>query len=424
MNFEHLQDDKLDVMNFLNEVAIRYPDAISFASGRPKEDFFSIGALDRSFDVFKQSFIATEGIDSQRADNIIGQYGKTAGMINGAIRQHLLVDEDIICEESQILVTNGCQEALTLLLMAGCQGKALLVTEPTYIGITGLAKILNIACFSVSSEEDLVSERGISNAVKMAADAGKDVAALYLIPNFDNPSGDSMSLSLKHDILAYCYKHNIDIFEDNPYGLFYFDEHKAPTMFQLDEHGIVYYLGSFAKTLCPTLRIGFIVAPETCASGVKGKSVITELAKVKSFVSVNTSQITQGIAAGQLQSCNYNLTNYVSDARQFYKHNREAMLNALTKYFDNLSGKVSWNKPAGGFFITVRLPFVFTNEDVSCCAETYNILVMPRAYFSLLNKQDEYVRLSFSYITAEQIEKGVKLFSQFVQQKLEGKHVS
>lgn len=413
MNFLQLNDDKLNVMNFLNEVAMDFPDAISFASGRPQESFFDLNDWPEHFNLFKRYLSDKDNLDSGSVNNILGQYGRTAGCINSLVAEQLINDETIDCSGDQLLITNGCQEAMNILLLAGCQNKVLLVSEPTYIGITGLASILGNTCISVSDEQALVSCDGIERGYRAAKALGKTVAALYLIPDFDNPSGESISIKDRLDIIELCWTLKISIFEDNPYGMFHYNSEKKPTLYRLDDKGVVYHLGSYSKTMCPTLRIGYILAPVKDFNGRSAASIIAELTKVKSLTSVNTSQLAQAVAGGILLKNRCSLVNHVSQAKTFYQHNRNVIIEALTEAFADMSEKVSWNNPQGGFFISVKMPFIFDQRLLKICAEKYGFLCMPRAYFSLSGEPDEYIRLSFSYVTENQIRTGINALKAF-----------
>ncbi|NQZ08202.1 MAG: PLP-dependent aminotransferase family protein, partial [Algicola sp.] len=254
---------------------------------------------------------------------------------------------------------------------------------------------------------DSTEEADAAAAKAEAEKLGKSVAALYLIPDFDNPSGESIDVDTRKALINLCAELKIAIFEDNPYGLFYYNNDKKPTMYQLDDKGVVYHLGSFAKTMCPTLRIGYILTPDHESAA--------QLGKVKSLVSVNTSQFTQAVAGGIILQNDCSLASQVNQAADYYQINRDTMLEALQHSFSDMAGQVSWNEPQGGFFLTVKMPFVFSRSEVKQCAAKYNILCMPRAYFSLDGTPDHYVRLSFSYVTPAQIREGIAALKQFTQ---------
>jgi (S)-3,5-dihydroxyphenylglycine transaminase len=187
----------------------------------------------------------------------------------------------------------------------------------------------------------------------------------------------------------------------------------------MDRHGVVVYLGTFSKLLFPALRIGFLVADQRVLSAGSGviRSLAEELSKVKSFTTVTTSALLQAIVGGILLEANYSLREYVKEKVAFCRSNRDLMLVCLERHFHGdplLADRVSWNRPGGGFFLSMHLPFAFTKERMQACAERYGVICCPMTFFSLLDKCEDQVRLSFSSVSHEQIEQGIAQFWQFV----------
>ena len=146
-----LADPLLDVMNFLNEVVLRYPEAVSFAPGRPSERHFDVeGSLGRAA-LWVESRAAASGVSERAVWNDLGQYNKTNGIINDLIARQLAADEGIAAAPESILVTTGCQEGMAILLLGLIDpaSDALLVSDPAYIGIPGLARILGLTLIPI-----------------------------------------------------------------------------------------------------------------------------------------------------------------------------------------------------------------------------------------------------------------------------------
>ncbi|HSG40499.1 MAG TPA: PLP-dependent aminotransferase family protein, partial [Thermoanaerobaculia bacterium] len=239
--------------------------------------------------------------------------------------------------------------------------------------------------------------------------------ALYDIPDFNNPLGTRMPLEARRALLALAREHGMLVWEDNPYGLFSYDGPPLPTLKALDEHGVVVYMGSFSKTLFPGLRLGYLVADQTVAlpSGER-RLLAAELSKVKSLTTVNTSTVIQAIAGGILLEAGGSLRPLMDEKLPFYRANRDHMLACLEEGLGGVEG-VRWNRPEGGFFLTVTLPFDFTDDRLTECARDHGVIVCPMSFFALTAGRERQVRLSFSYVTGEQIEEGVRRFSRFVQ---------
>jgi (S)-3,5-dihydroxyphenylglycine transaminase len=412
----------LDVMNFLNEVVLRHPGAISFAPGRPTEQHFDVeGSLGKA-----KAFVAYRaqalGWTEAAVWNDLGQYNRTNGIINDLIARQLRLDEGIEVEPAAILVTHGCQEAMVVLLLGLFEAErdVLLVSDPTYIGITGLAALAGIEIRPVAMEAEGLPMERLRAAIAEVRAAGKRPRAFYHIPDFNNPLGSQMPLAERHRLLGLLREEGVLLFEDNPYGMFAFDREPLPTLKQLDKDGLVIYLGSFAKTLYPGLRVGYLVADQLVAApgGPAGKKLplAVELSKVKSLTTVNTSPLLQAIAGAILLENDFSLRTVVKRKLPFYRDNRDRMQACLEKELGGRPG-IAWNRPAGGFFMTVDVPFVFGDAEVEACARDYGVIVCPVSYFALSPGRERQVRLSFSYVSQQQIEEGIGRFARFLRER-------
>lgn len=410
----------LDVMNFLNEVVLRHPGAISFAPGRPTEQHFDVeGSLGKA-PAFVAHRAAALGWSQAAVWNDLGQYNKTNGIINDLVARHLQVDEGIEVAPAAVMITQGCQEAMVVLLLGLFEAErdVLLVSDPTYIGITGLAAIAGIEIKPVAMEAEGLPMERLREAIAAVRAAGKRPRAFYHIPDFNNPLGSQMPLEERHRLLDLLRKEGVLLFEDNPYGMFAFDAEPLPTLKQLDRHGLVIYLGSFAKTLYPGLRVGYLVADQPVRDpGGRLVPLAVELSKVKSLTTVNTSPLLQAIAGAILLENDCSLRAVVERKLPFYRGNRDRMQQCLEKELGGLSG-VTWNRPAGGFFMTVDVPFVFGDAEVELCARDYGVIVCPVSYFALSPGRERQVRLSFSYVNEAQIEEGIGRFARFLRERL------
>lgn len=419
-----LQSPYLDVMNFLNEVMLWYPTAISFAPGRPAEHFFEVRNTLPSISRYASSLAADAPLTAAQEEavlNSLGQYQKTNGIINELLCRFLELDEHIHTTPAAIMVTNGCQEAITVLL-AGLferERDVLLVIDPTYTGITGIAAVLGIEMYSVPGNWDGIDIDALTQGLAHVRAQGKRPRALYIIPDFHNPLGISLSLADRQRLLHLAEEHELLLLEDNAYGMFTYDEgERMPTLKALDRAGVVIYLGTFAKILFPGLRLGFLVADQE-VTGTDGQtcSLAVELSKVKSFTSVCTSGLPQAIAGGILLENNCSFQAAIEPKVRFYRANRNAMLESLDEQFAGdplLAERVRWNRPGGGFFLTVELPFEFGKEQVHQCAKQYGVICCPMQFFSLLGRCKNQVRLSFSSVSEEEIRTGIAHFGAFV----------
>lgn len=410
----------LNVMNFLNEVVLQYPEAISLAPGRPAEELFDLSASLAEAERYVAYRSRQTGLSEGQVRDDLGQYNKTNGIIRDLIARHLEVDEGIRVPEASIAVTAGCQEAMLVLLLSLFEpGKdVLLASDPTYIGITGLADILGIRVEPVlTGGQGLQAERVVAAAEKLRQE-GLRPRALYDIPDFNNPLGTRLSLPDRHRLLTAAREQDLLIFEDNPYGQFSFDDDPAPTLKSLDEEATVIYLGTFSKTLFPGLRVGYLVADQPVEEKAGGGLLAEQMSKVKSLTTVTTSPLMQAVAGGILLRHGGSLKPVVAPKVEFYRRNRDALLSSLDRYLGDLPG-VSWNRPGGGFFMTVELPFPFDLSCLEICADQYGLICCPMSFFSRAGSADHQVRFSFSYVTQAQIDTAIERFSRFLRARLE-----
>ncbi|HMB53256.1 MAG TPA: PLP-dependent aminotransferase family protein, partial [Thermoanaerobaculia bacterium] len=255
-------------------------------------------------------------------------------------------------------------------------------------------------------------------AVEVRA-AGLRPRAIYDVPDFNNPLGTSLPLAARRRLLEVARDEGLLVFEDSPYRMFAYDGPPLPTLKSLDEPGgVVVYLGSFSKTLFPGLRLGYLVAEQAveAADGCLAEA----LSPVKSLLTVNTPAPMQAAAGGLLGDSGGSLQAQVDEKIPFYRRNRDAMLAALEESFGRvgLGDRVSWNRPAGGFFLTVELPFEFDEECVAEAAEKSGVIVCPMSFFALSPGRERQIRLSFSYVSPEEIAEGVRRLAEFVAARL------
>lgn len=408
---------RAEVMNFLNEMAERFPQAISFASGRPAEQFFALDAWLATVPLFQSQIAAERGLDRDTVARTLAQYGPTAGLLGRMIATQLERDESIAAAAQRVVVTAGCQEALDLCVRCLCRDPedVLLVRSPTYIGISGAADLGGVALMPFRGEPGSTLVAGLEAAIARAQARQRRPRALYLIPEFDNPTGDVIGLDERKAILALCARHDIVILEDNPYGMFRYEGERVPSLYALDRDSLVVYVGTYSKTLCPALRVGFALVPERLC---RGQPLFDALVQAKSFVSVNTSQLAQAVVGGVLLSQGGALGAHVQAATAHYRANRDAMLAALEAEFADRRETIRWNRPEGGFFLVVSLPFPFRQTETQCCARDYGVLAMPLSFFALDDAEDCRVRLAFSNATPERIREGVARFARFVRDRL------
>lgn len=424
-----LSDPNLDTMAFLNEVADRYPQAVSFAPGRPHEGFFEVedvfAALDRYL-----THLRAQGRSAQAVRNTLYQYGPSAGIIRELIADSLLADEGIETAAEAVVVTVGAQEAMLLVLRALFAGPqdVLLVSTPCYVGIIGAAKLLGIRTATVPERADGLHPEDVRRAVADQQRAGLRPRALYLVPDHSNPSGNTIGVQARRDLLDLARENGLLLLEDSPYRLVSPGE-RLPTLKALDGPGtagrgqagdsVVVHIGSFAKSAFPGARVGYVLADQTVATGDGDQGVLLadELARIKSMVTVNTSPLSQAAVAGLLLGCRGRLSELNAEAAAHYGENLRVLLEELAKHFPDSGGRAggpAWNEPRGGFFLTLSVPFRADEHALARSAQEYGVLWTPMAYFHPDGGGERQIRLSFSALTPAQIREGVARLARFV----------
>ena len=314
-----------------------------------------------------------------------------------------------------VLVTVGAQEAMAIAVcgLFDPRRDILLVTDPTYVGITGVARLLGVTVVGVPSTERGVDPDVVERSIVEASRHGR-VRAVYDVPDFNNPLGSCLPLAARTALLDVCRRHDVLLIEDNAYGMFAYDAPRLPTCKALDREARVVYIGTFAKTLFPGLRLGYLVADQQVEGG---GTLADALARVKGAFTVNTPSITQAIAAGVLLNHRGSLESLVEAPRQRYKQQRDAMAAALDETFGGVPG-VSWTIPGGGFFLPVSLPFDFGAAELERCSRDYGVIVCPMSFFSIAGDRGHQIRLSFSSATPDAIADGVSRLGRFVRDEL------
>lgn len=414
---DNLFDSYLESMNFLNEVSINYPDAISFGSGRPKEEFFNVESVLGGIKDYVEAN-KPQGQSNMEFLNFLGQYNKTKGIINESIARLIKNDEQVTVDPEDIIVTDGAQEGMAIILnsLFSAKDDVLLVSEPSYIGFIGYAKILGVQVCTIRRSGTSVDMDDLEHTVKELIRKGKKPRAIYEVPDFHNPTGSYMSLSERKRLVELAEQYDFYIIEDNPYGYFIYDTEKIPVLKALDKYKRVIYLGSFSKSIFPAIRLGYLIVDQKIKNNGKVYRLADEFKKVKSFITVNTSTLLQAMAGALIQRENYSLKAYCRPKADSCKNNRDVLTKVIREQF---STEQNWDKPKGGFFGVLNIQFQMSNELVLECANKYGVIFCPMSMFCLdKNKGTSQIRLAFCNLTTEEIQTGMERLAGFIRSKV------
>ncbi|RQX01440.1 GntR family transcriptional regulator [Micromonospora inaquosa] len=405
-------------MTFLNEIVAEFPDAISFAPGAPYEPFFADVAVGPLLDTFVEARRAA-GFSEEAVRRHLFQYGPSKGIINDLVAAALRADEGIDVSPEAIVMTVGCQEALFLTLrVLHPPGASLAVTDPSYVGVVAAAGSLDIAVHPVPDDgtgPDLAALRTVSERERAA---GRRLRALYVSPDFANPSGNRLSLAARHRLLAEASALDLILIEDNPYAFTAASDDRLPSLKALDRDGRVVHTGTFAKVAVPGARVGYVVADQWVESR-SGPPVrlAAMIAAAKNAVTLNTSPLAQALIGGLLIQHGGSIAALGQRKAAHLRDNRAVLLDRLVHHFGEPgqpSTRVRWWAPEGGYFVQVELPVEADDALLRHSAETYGVLWTPMRGFHLGGGGERRIRLSCSSLEHQEIVEGTGRLADFV----------
>src|SRR5438270_12304607 len=382
------------------------PEIISFGGGLPAPDVFPV----KRFDEACHKVLSEHGAQAL-------QYGTTEGYqpLREMIARNL-ARYRIVASADNVLITSGSQQALDLIgkLLIN-RGDRILVEAPTYLGALQAFNVYGAQYVSVPVDEDGLLTEQLDSSLR----AGPKF--MYVLPNFQNPAGVTLSEGRRHQLILLADKYGIPIIEDDPYGqLRYEGEHIAPLVVLDRENvrrdngftlGNVIYLSTFSKTLAPGIRLGWIVAPP---------DVINKFVQLKQGADLHTSSFAQFVAY-EVARDGF-LDEHVRLIRKVYRERRDVMLSALKEHFP---AEVTWTHPQGGLFLWVTLPEGMDCQQLFRTALEHNVAFVPGESFYATNHVSRpHMRLNFSNATPEQIREGIRRLGDAVKQQMHELHLA
>lgn len=364
------------------------PEVISLAAGNPAPEAFPV----------KEIAGITAKLLAENPINAL-QYSVTEGYTPLRDRLKERMKKAVCFDENsdELIITSGAQQANELACKVLLnEGDTLFCEAPSFIGSLNAFKSYNVNLVGVPMEEDGMKLDALEEALRTA----NKPKLIYIIPNFQNPTGLCTSLEKRKAIYELAKKYGVMILEDNPYGDIRFAGKNIPSIKTMDKDGIVIYSRTFSKTLAPGLRVGYVSAP---------KPVIQKMVVCKQVSDVHTNIMAQMICDEYLK--NYDMDAHLEEIRAVYRHKCGLMLDEIDK---NFSKKITVTKPEGGLFIWATLPegsdmMGFCNTAV----QKYKVAVVPGTAF-LIHETDKTssFRLNFSTPTDEQLIKGCEILGK------------
>jgi (S)-3,5-dihydroxyphenylglycine transaminase len=415
-----LRDPLFDIPKFHTEVMNKYPEAISFAPGAPNLAVAIGFEPSRHIDRFLQYAVDERGLDSQQAQWLLYEYGPSRGIINDLVAESLRRDREYDISPRDVVITVGAQEAMLLTLRVLCRGgdDLIAVVNPCFLGLTGAARLLDIGLVGVDESDDGIDFEQLVEACQSARSANRRIRALYIAPDYSNPSGLLLGTADRMRLLELAEQQDFFLIEDTTYRFTAAPGEELPTLKALDKHNRVIAIGTFAKICLPGARVGFVVASQQVqAEDGSERPLADEIAAAKGLVSLNTPAVSQAIIGGMLLDNGLSLARTGCEKAELYRRNLAGLLDALDRRLSsdaNLTGRLWWNRPAGGFFVRMRLPVAVDEALLETSAAEFGVLWTPMAPFYLDGRGKDEIRLSCSYLSMEEIDEGVGRLQGFL----------
>ncbi|GAB3562594.1 aminotransferase-like domain-containing protein [Spelaeicoccus albus] len=359
------------------------PAYVNLAGGSP-----DVGALAlEEIAELTRHVVATRGAEAL-------QYGTGQGAPE--LREQIpvvMAEEGISASPDEIIVTTGSQQALDLVCKVFIDpGDVIIAEAPSYVGALATFRAYEADVVHVDQDADGIVPDLLAATLASLQATRRTPKLLYVIPNFQNPSGSTLAGARRREIVRIADRFGVMIVEDNPYGLISFDTDPLPALKELNPDGVV-YLGSFSKIFSAGLRMGWAAAPPPvlekliCASesSVLSPSMYSQLT-VSSYLAGN------------------NLTRQVKAFREIYRDKRDAMMLALADYLP----EVRVNRPAGGFFTWLTLPDGIDSKGMLAEAMAAHVVYTPGTGFYADGRGHSNIRLSYSSPTPENIRAGIE----------------
>lgn len=374
------------------KVTVR-PEIISFAGGLPSPEGFPIDVLNQAF---------ARVLESTGKSAL--QYGPTEGY--EPLRQWVVEDlkrAGAHIDVDEVLIVSGSQQALDMLgKLFVDPGSKVLIEAPSYLGAIQSFSLFEPEYETVPTDDKGLNPDGLTDA------CAKDARFIYVLPNFQNPTGLTLDLERRQALVKRCAELNLPIVEDDPYGELRYAGEDEPSLLGLGRAAgaTVVRLGSFSKVLAPGLRLGYIAAP---------KAIISKLVQIKQATDLHTASLTQ-MAVYEAVKDGF-LTTHLPTVRELYKKQCGYMLQAMDDHFPE---SVSWTRPEGGMFIWVTLPEHIDATELLGHAIAKNVAFVPGApFFAGSDAMVNTLRLSFVTVSEQKIREGIQILGGLIKEQIQ-----
>ncbi len=368
-------------------------DIVSLAGGTP---------YTRDFKVEKMVSAATACMLNQGNEAL--QYGASEGHIG--LKNHvanMMAADGIHVDHEDFIITDGSQQALDLLAKVFIDpGDVVIVEAPSYLGALNAFAGYEPKVVSIPLDDNGLRVEELESKLKELKAAGLRAKFMYLVPNFHNPAGVTLSAERRRRVIELSHEYGLLLVEDNPYGRLRFEGEDIPSLRALDDH--VVYMSTFSKIFSPGIRLGWVTAPHP---------ILEKVVFAKQSADLCSSSFTQMVVEEFLNE--NDLDEYLAQLVKTYRGRRDAMLAALDEFFPP---EASWSRPLGGFFVWARLPEFIDTTEMLAEAINQKVAYVPGRAFFADGSGANFMRLAFCYPNEEDIHEGVKRLAGVVKDQI------
>ncbi len=377
------------------------PAMISLAGGLPSPDTFLTNDLQR---ISRQKLL-------EDAESIM-QYTDITGesdLIEAVIQ--FLKEDNIHISKDNIVITSSGQQGLDLTGRLFLNpNDAVILDRPTFAGAIVAFEMQRPKFGGVEIEDDGSDIEGFERKIDMLTRRDIPVKFIYVVPDFQNPTGISMSLEKRETLLDLSYKYDIPIVEDSPYRSLRYHGDNLPALFELDQdrkgnHVIGVY--TFSKLFCPGMRVGFNIGP---------KEVIGKMANIKQGSTLNSPKYNQDMCTAFLQEMDWKT--HMQNCRNYYREKLDIFLDTMQEYFPADTG-VRWTRPQGGLFLWATAPEQINTLELFYEAIKFKVAFVPGEVFYGENPANNHMRINFSYPSKEQLTEATRRLSDCIKKQLQ-----
>ncbi|MCG4583059.1 PLP-dependent aminotransferase family protein, partial [Anaerosalibacter bizertensis] len=363
------------------------PEIISFAGGLPAPELFPVEELEK---------VSSKVLEEQGTTAL--QYGPTEGYEPLRVEITKRMEKvGVECKPEDILVTSGSQQGLDFSGKIFLNpGDIVLCESPSYLGAINAFKAYEPEFIGVPTDENGMIMEELEDILKN----NDRVRFIYVIPDFQNPSGRTWSIERRKRLIELANEYNVAIIEDNPYGELRFEGEYYPAIKHYDTEGRVIFLGTFSKIFCPGLRLGWVCAEE---------EVLNKFVLAKQGSDLQSSTISQMQVAKFLEE--YDIEAHIENLKKVYKKRRDLMINTMKEEFPE---EIKFTNPEGGLFTWVVLPEYMNARDLAVKAIEKNVAFVPGGSFFPNGGNENTLRLNYSSMDDEKIVIGIKRLAEAI----------